>query len=546
MTNNNDLNEIDELEEIHKKERRVLKKILDREIAQERKYVAIRGHMGTIHSGKSEREISVPSYASMHSLEWVAKKNVLMGSEMDFMKNSIDPETGKLKVNEVSAEEMKQRAPDWSRQVPLTAYLVQERFRKFGTILAVASPSWIDDPHHENWGKDGRALVSAVKFEALDSAGNIGLLDLNDTQVYALDGQHRVMGIRGLLDLLEDQLKFKSSDGKEIKILPKETFFSMVRSSSTELRRILDEKINIEYIPAVLIGETREEASRRIRSVFVAINSQAKAPTKGENILLDEADGLSIVARRIAHHPVFVDKDKNSRVNWKDSQLSKSDKVHVTTLMSLREFAKAYVESIEDSYAWEPELSTIAIRPSEDKLGELEGSLREILGYVAKLPTFLDLESGDDLSALREFPSDSSPGARGSLLLRPIGLPIVVRAVAEVVAENKQSVAQVFEKLARFDKDGGFSAHLPGSLFYCVTFDPMKRSMIVTKGNQELASRLLKYLLAGADSETRDNLLEQLVSKRTVDEGKTLWRDFSGATTKIDHAIIHLPPPIKV
>ena len=34
----------------------------------------------------------------------------------------------------------------------------------------------------------------------------------------------------------------------------------------------MEEKINVEYVPAVLAGETREEAASRLRSVFVAVN----------------------------------------------------------------------------------------------------------------------------------------------------------------------------------------------------------------------------------------------------------------------------------
>ena len=124
MTDNNMNEVIDELADVEKiraKERRVLAQLLDKEKSQERKYLAIRGMMGKTLS-KSGKAITIPSYSVMHPLSWVATKNILMGSEMDFMKTYMDKETGKLEINEESAEEMKQRAPDWSRQADLTNY----------------------------------------------------------------------------------------------------------------------------------------------------------------------------------------------------------------------------------------------------------------------------------------------------------------------------------------------------------------------------------------------------------------------------------------
>jgi len=186
----NELNDvIDELSEVDAykvKARRVLANLLDTEGNQEKKYLAVRGMMGQT-LGDSGRPVHIPSYSAMLDLGWIANKHILMGSEMDFMKTNIDPKTGKLIIDENSAEEMRQRAPDWTRQADLASYLIQEKYHKFGTILAVISPTWVDDPNHENWGKDNRAILNAAKFEALDSKGDIGLLDLSDVQVYALD-----------------------------------------------------------------------------------------------------------------------------------------------------------------------------------------------------------------------------------------------------------------------------------------------------------------------------------------------------------------------
>ena len=46
----------------------------------------------------------------------------------------------------------------------------------------------------------------------------------------------------------------------------------------------MDETISVEYLPAVIKGETREKAVQRVRSIFVAVNSYARKTDKGENI----------------------------------------------------------------------------------------------------------------------------------------------------------------------------------------------------------------------------------------------------------------------
>jgi hypothetical protein len=127
---------------------------------------------------------SVPSYAATHSLEWIAN-SIKLGSQMPFMESKINEETGRLEIDEENAEEVKQRAPDWTRQPALAAYLAQSS-RKFGPIIAVVNPPWVDNPKHENWDSKGRAVKSATEFSQLDLEGRVGLLKLEGALIYAL------------------------------------------------------------------------------------------------------------------------------------------------------------------------------------------------------------------------------------------------------------------------------------------------------------------------------------------------------------------------
>lgn len=545
---NDDISELADIEALQAKKQKVLARLLDEVSVGKNKHIAIRGSMGLTLGGEGISAISIPAYSVMHTMNWVStKENMGMGSEMPFMRTAIDPDTGKLIIDEESAEKLEQRAPDWTRQPSLTVYLLQQPYRKFGTILAVVSPDWVNDPEHENWGDDKRALKNSVTFRALDTSGNIGVLDLEGSRVYALDGQHRVMGIRGVSNVLNDGgLTIWKREGMPTsKKIARDALLSRLEISITDLQHILQEKINVEYIPAVMAGETREEASRRVRMVFVAINEYAKSPDKGENILLNESDGYSIVARRIGHHSIFKNDEGESRVNWKNKNLSASDHTSVMTLQHLREMCEAYGEAFELGWNDTEFRDTVPIRPNDNELNALEAKMKSILCELQGLRCFIDLNSGDALQKLRDFPTEEHPERRGHLLMRPIGLPIIIRAIAPVLKQDDKALDKLIAKLKKLDLSGGFEAHRAENLWYYVTYDPRKNKMIATTAAQKLASDLLRYLLIGASAEKRDMLTKRVVEARTIEEGS--WVDFEGKSRAIQSlAEIHLPEPIKL
>lgn len=531
MEQENVFEEINELYERDKKERRVLAQLLDRYTNQQGKYLATRGEMG-VHHAANNKTYRTPSFVVSHDLNWIAI-NVKMGSEMPFMQNYIDEE-GHLKIDESNVEELKQRQPDWTRQAALTAYLATDKTRKFGTILAVISPDWVDNPQHENWGADGRALRSSANFEALDVAGRVGLLSLGDVFVYALDGQHRVMGLRGIKELLENNFRLKNRAGDEVKRISREEFLSAYQIDINALQTLMSERMHVEYIPAVLPGETREEGSRRVRSVFVAINSNAKKPSKGETYLLDEIDGYALVARRIGvRHPLFKGHG-SSRINWKSSALPERSEWY-TTFEALKDITQIYLKFADVALAktWSPPfgLKDTALRPSEEDLDAAAKQANRFFDRVAQLPVFQTLERSSDLAkelgSYRAFPVKEDSDGRGHLLLRPIGQIILATAVGKLVSnmESPMTIDEVFAVLADLDRNGRFEAHRPENVWYGVTYNFQKNKMDVSLSNRELAVNLLIYLIRGGNEAERAKLLRDVMQRREI-EG--LWRPFTG------------------
>ena len=186
--------------------------------------------------------------------------------------------------------------------------------------------------------------------------------------LYAIDGQHRLMAIRGLKDLVHDgHLHAKTDIGKEKATdrLEIEHIITMShhRIGRSDIQKLLDERIGIELIPAVMAGETREEALRRLRTLFVHVNRNAAPLAKGELALLDEDDGFAVVARMtMVEHPLL-----ENRVKITKGQLSENAR-HLTTLETLTTISKAYLEGRFPG--WKPHRLTpkMPFRPEWDEL----------------------------------------------------------------------------------------------------------------------------------------------------------------------------------
>lgn len=579
---------IQEQEQAAERKKRILAELLQ-EVADRKGYV-LAHHSGMGHTLTSTGNPKiVPSFAATHTLSWIAN-NILLGSEMPFMENKIDAKTGRLTIDEENAEEIKQRAPDWTRQPALAAYLAQPQ-RKFGPIIAVLSPAWIDQPQHENWGSDGRAIKGSSEFIALDLEGRIGLLKLDGTKIYALDGQHRVIGIRGIKEVSDSAtgLTIKNKDG-----LPKpdgnytrEDFLSRFRLSIEDLQSLMDETMLVEYIPAVIRGETRAEASRRIRNTFISINSYAKSTAKGENILLDETDGYAIIARKAGlAHPWLNASSKNNRVNWKTTSIPKSRTTWYTTLQTVREMSELILPAInpEQAKSWSTEFKEqMPIRPQESELEEAKNNYFTFLDHVLNLPVFQALETGTHnideklgsdaispsekkqleasraelVTQWREFPTAEEPDNKGHLLMRPVGQIILADAVATLTAPKGKkrfgtnyigrglSLDQIFEKLQRFDEAGGFAAHLPSNPWWGVTFDEKGKKMITTTKSRSVAHDLLVYMIDGMTNEDISQLWIDFADMRMVDLQEKTWRNLEGQVEPFDEGHPQLPVPIK-
>ncbi|GBF81119.1 DGQHR domain-containing protein [Aphanothece sacrum] len=509
-------------------EKQALALLLDRHLSRQDQIIVQKTQMGTTQG-----------YIASVSLEWLASR-VRFASQLPLFQQKYDPITDNIIRDAETVEELQQRPLDWSRQSHLAQYLGVVNNHKFPPILVVISSEWVNNPNATEWGSDRRALVSVDDFTPLDGQNTLGLLNINsEFSIFALDGQHRLMGIQGLMELLktgrlEVYNKYKKPTGNTITT---QDLIEEYNLNSPDLQKLSQEKIGIEIIPAVVIGETYEEARRRVRSIFVHVNRMAISLSKGQLVLLNEDDGFAIISRRLAiTHPLLKDSDENDgnpRVNWDSATISSKATV-LTTLQALQDMAEGYLGDKFIHWKNKDKKNLIALRPDDEELEEGLDALQEVFDYLAELPSYKRLEKGVKTFELRRF-SHEQGGGEANMLFRPVGQIALMQGLGFLVFRRELDLKIIFKKLNQFDANGGFSGiENSNSLWYGILYDPMKKRIQVS--GRKLATRLLIYILGGVDNELEiAEIRKALAEARTIkdaatNEEKTI--DFHGKFVK--------------
>lgn len=512
-------------------ERQVLSMLLDKYTSRKDKLFVQAVEMG-----------GTESYVGAVSLEWFAER-VRFASQLPLFREKIDPETGKVLIDRDTVQEVLQRPIDYSRQAVLAQYLAARPKHKFPPVLLVLNQPWVDDIAADEWDADGRALRSAADFSPLDSSGRFGNLDVSEgIQIFALDGQHRLLGVQGLMTLIKyGRLPVLDKSGRERKSgqITIEDLENSYGVRNSDLQQLGKELIGVEFISAVVPGELRAEAKRRVRSIFVHVNKMAAPLTAGQLHQLDDDNGYALVAKKVATLHPFLSGDDGKRVNWENNTIS-SRSTNFTTLQALTEMARGLLSEQEKYKKWEPsEKGLIPMRPDDAELDEAINLFSMFVDRLLALPTISRAVQGTSVVTLRNFAHEVEDG-EGNLLFRPVGQTAIASAIGLLIYKG-DSLERIFSRLAKFDASGGFgNIERPGSLWYGVLYDPNKKRMQI--GGEKLAIRLLDYLLGGgiSDELLREGLRQALADAREFDG---VYMNFGGEIAK-DNTAITLPNPI--
>ncbi|MCY4259002.1 MAG: DGQHR domain-containing protein [Rhodobacteraceae bacterium] len=543
-----DIRELDyELQDIEDHERRkkqVLARLLDGLQNKGNHHLAIQVNMG-----------EVQSYLTSVSLSWVAEMVGFASDLPSFRRDEEDSAVPKAYSDDLELRQ--QRTPDWTRQRDIATYLASRRHHKFPALLLVGYQTWVYDDRSEKWGEDRRAMSDSLNIMSLDSTGMCWELDDTNTNFYALDGQHRLMAILGLRELIQSghlPARDKKGNLKSAGGLSRDEIIRQTNEDKVEaherLQCLMRERIGVEIIPAIRRGESEQEGRLRLRQMFVDVNEHAKHLTKSELSQLDESNGYRVVARRLlAKHSLLGTPpgtpplpDGRNKVEIKNIQLNDSSDCY-TTLSTIVEIVRAYLKEntsldARDKYAaWDNLIvKKVSIRPEDSELNEATRDMIEYFNLLADIPSHRAFIQGKPAGEIRR----PDPGD-DNILFRPLVQEELARAVG-ILAARGFSPRNVLKTLAAKESEGHLKLTDRKGPWFGVLCD-VEEKMRRHKKNKDICCRLLVFLLGGGaeDDIEREQLREDFAKQRIIDLEKGTAINHDGETVKIDQ--VQLPNP---
>lgn len=241
------------------------------------------GHLLALHT----RMGGISAYVTTVDLAWAAQ-HIRFAADLPLFMDKVDG----LPLNGSGATigDTHHLRPDWRRQLSMTHYLATNKHHKFASLLVVGYQKWVQEENAEQWGVDNRAMRNSLTVTPLEPKGRYCDLDTTGTSFYVLDGQHRLMAIHGLRDLLiNGQLHSMDADGNPRKNerITRDEIARYIhldcgeneRKAHAWLEMLMFEQIGIEIIPAVSVGESYEDAFLRLRRTFVDVGRNAGTAT---------------------------------------------------------------------------------------------------------------------------------------------------------------------------------------------------------------------------------------------------------------------------
>ena len=379
-----------------------------------------------------------------------------------------------------SLRDLLQRTLSGDRTKKITDYLVEQDQRFFNSLVVGTyggDPKW-----HE---VSIRGTPSTIETELpghLEGVLGILVLDGNE-KLFAIDGQHRVAGIREAL--------------KRNEALEKEEVSVILVAGVTQEHRQDD-----------------AEGFERTRRLFTTLNRYAKPVSKRDNIALDEDDSVAIVTRLLLEdHALFSEKTSIGQGN----NIVPSDQRSFTTIGTLYDSLDKYLQEGATA-SWN---KFKRFRPSEDKLEELrqKGSLFWDI-YCEHFPELMAMaESQPNENVALKFRHHDG----GHLLFRPLGLLISVRVVRALMDSRSISMETAIRSIAQVPMA------LDDELWNGLLWDSTNKRILATSEGKSAAWKLMFYA-AGGDLAylriTSSSLTKELAGLLNKEVGDVRLRTF--------------------
>jgi len=360
----------------------------------------------------------------------------------------------------------RQKLADWIQREAIDTHAdsianyIQNNEQRFLGALVIGvydgDPNWI--PLNVNFSSD---LVDVPDESRDHIAGKLGLLKLSGAEkLFAIDGQHRVAGIKKALESETDNLS--GSD---------------------------------EEVTAIFVSHngSSEEGKQRTRRLFTTLNKKAKRISKAAEIALDEDNGFAIVTRMlIDSHWLF--EDEREHISYTSTGAIKAEETNtITSVVGLHEIIKDLFLDVKRVFE--------GSRPTDEQLER----------HLSTCTSFLDflLEQSEEFKSVFVDKTQSASYYRtdeNHLLFRPIGQRAFAKAVLVLINRGIDLESAVGVLLQA-------NLNISSNDWHHILWDPVDSTMIVNK--VAIAESQLLTLTNNEPQTRRKKLaLEELIESR--------------------------------
>ena len=355
---------------------------------------------------------------------------------------------------------------DKTRAQDISDYLVKTEDRFFNSLVVGVyggHPQWhpfdVDVRNHAHRLAD----IDSTDREAL------GYLEFNGKEsLFALDGQHRLAGIRRALE---------------------------------QYQALADDRVSVLFVAHL----ADPKGLRRTRSLFVSINKKAVPVAKRDIIALDEVDLAAILTRRFVDEQPPFNRGQIDVDRFTPSIPAAAPAL--TTIGHFYDLIKLILGDIGARQGDEALRRAARVRLSDREINRYAKQVLEYLERLIALDSQLDTAMrsrnfGPAIAAGRTAPQHR-------LLFRPVGLTIVMRLIASLRPDHTLAAAFRLAKKVPLE--------LTRPPFKGVIWDDRRNRMVTSNASLTLA--LLQYMLGErkADQKLRDRLaVAQGVSTASV------------------------------
>jgi len=289
---------------------------------------------------------------------------------------------------------MIQRRLDASRSRHIAEYLKTQRERLFNSLIVATydgEPSW--SPLASVRAGNPTAELPRLNSDTIESVGFLTLS--GDERLFALDGQHRLAGIRRAVN--------EGLDGPPY-----------------------------DQVPVIFVAHDETGPGReRSRRLFTTLNKRATPVSKSDIIALDEDDAMAICVRRLIEETPLFGGDRIALVAT--NNMPAANRVALTTIGNLYDLLAILFTKSDFPLRRTKVADLQRARPIDDDLEHYFLYCRQFFEHLGFF--FDELRQFFDASDTQPVVEEYRGSHGGSVLFRPAGLEIFTLVVSRMTRE---------------------------------------------------------------------------------------------------------------